>query len=321
MRFRQNKGAEDMTQAFASHRNGKTPVPQPHTFDDPLRPGDPLWKYHLEAKVVKVTPAIAEQWLNLNIGNRNKKKPNIEDYLRDMEAGSWVLTGQSIIFDSNGHLRDGQNRLLACVKANRSFTTLVIWGISPDAFAFMDRGAKRTLSDILHVEGEQNAVVLAAAAAYVFRFDRGYQAEGEAGSIRSRLTPRELHEVMERHPELRASARWAGGATKRTLVPAHAVYMHWLFARTDAAMADYFFGSLYEGTGLVKTNPIHTLREQLPNVVGRGRQRTQEWYTIKAWNAWGAGKPLGHLKVGKGETFPEIQAPTSQRWLLSLEPS
>src|SRR4051794_4301498 len=71
---------------------------------------------------VWITPELARAILtDLNKGTRTKKPEEIRRYANDMKDGRWVMTGESIKFGTDGLLKDGQNRLSACVQANVSF--------------------------------------------------------------------------------------------------------------------------------------------------------------------------------------------------------
>lgn len=110
------------------------------------------------SRVVEFSPELATYILNeLNYKNRPRKTAKIVQYATDMMNGKWLLTGETIAFGSDGFLKDGQNRLAACVRANTPFKTHVMFGIDPMAFAVMDTGANRSHSDVLSIMGVPNA--------------------------------------------------------------------------------------------------------------------------------------------------------------------
>ena len=76
------------------------------------------------SRTVEIGPKLAEYILaNINIGNRPKKVKKIAIYATDMLNDNWSLTGDAIKFGTDGHLKDGQNRLAACVRSGASFVT------------------------------------------------------------------------------------------------------------------------------------------------------------------------------------------------------
>src|SRR6056300_1305503 len=84
------------------------------------------------SRVCEISPELAEYILeNLNINNRPRKANKIVEYKKDMQEDNWSLTGETIKFGTDGFLKDGQNRLAACVQAQTPFTTHIIFGIDP----------------------------------------------------------------------------------------------------------------------------------------------------------------------------------------------
>lgn len=109
------------------------------------------------SRIVEFGSDLAEYILtNLNHKNRPRKSTKIVQYSRDMSDDKWLITGETIAFGTDGLLKDGQNRLAACVRANKSFVTHVMFGIDPAAFSVMDTGANRSHSDILSIMGVPN---------------------------------------------------------------------------------------------------------------------------------------------------------------------
>lgn len=283
------------------NRGAATPMTP---LTDNNHPGEPLWARGLDARIVDISPTMAADWLEHNTGNRKEKRGKIDCYTRDMSYGRWSLTGEPIIFDREGVLRNGQNRLLACVRSGASFRSVVMWGVEPEAFKNMDRGASRTVGDVLGIEGIGDSNQLAGAAAFLWRSEKGY-AFGGGGATQP--TSEETLDVLERHPEIKNSLRWKLGATKAGLTPSLAIYLHYRFACLNAAKADAFFERLYSGEDLSSGNPILTLRNQLlaglrlrqPLLV----QQRAAW-TILAWNAYRKGQQRKILKWVDGN-MPE----------------
>lgn len=99
----------------------------------------------IESMVVLVTPELASKWLDKNISNRNLRQRTINQYVDDMKNGKWSLVGDSITFDKNGILTNGQHRLYAIIKSNTSQYFNVMRGIEHNMN--MDRPAMRSVSD------------------------------------------------------------------------------------------------------------------------------------------------------------------------------
>jgi hypothetical protein len=121
-----------------------------------------------------VTPEMATKILGLrNSSNRNPKPKKQLEYMADMKAGEWALTGDTLKMCSEGQLRDGQNRLAACIKSGATFDTYVMFGISPLFFDRMDIGKPRTAADLLHGAGVANGALTGAITRWVHLFKTG----------------------------------------------------------------------------------------------------------------------------------------------------
>lgn len=134
------------------------------------------------SRICEFTPELAEYILtNLNVNNRPRKAKKIIDYKKDMQADNWSLTGETIKFGTDGHLKDGQNRLAACVQAQVPFTTHAIFGIDPNTFHHMDTGKNRGANDVLSIMGVKNATKIALTIKFLLSYFRGKT--NTAGSI------------------------------------------------------------------------------------------------------------------------------------------
>ena len=100
-----------------------------------------------------ITPDIAEQMLRLNINNRKHRKVVSDRYARDMAAGNWHLNVDPIVFGQDGNLYNGQHTLHAIIKSQTTQKKLVIEDFPLDAVAAMDRGAVRSVFDVLTMQG------------------------------------------------------------------------------------------------------------------------------------------------------------------------
>lgn len=110
----------------------------------------------MEAKTVEITPDIARQWLEKNIVNRRLDNFRVRQYAIDMKNGAWELNGESIKFDKDGKLVDGQHRLNGIIKANVPIVSLVVFDLSN--VALLDRGRSRSEADSLVIGGKSPEV-------------------------------------------------------------------------------------------------------------------------------------------------------------------
>lgn len=99
----------------------------------------------MEAKIEIITPELAKAFLKKNINNYRKfDTRRINTYAADMKTGKWQFNGESIKFNENDELVDGQHRLMAIIKADEPIKMLVIYGVKNDVNIY-DSGKNRTL--------------------------------------------------------------------------------------------------------------------------------------------------------------------------------
>lgn len=263
------------------------------------------------AKLVSVTPKMAQQWLLKNHKNRNLRQAKVDRYARDLTAGAWRFTGESIKFDWDGNLLDGQHRLAAILKSGVTVELLVVHNVDPAAQDVMDTGAARTTVDMLALHGKQYGATLASGTRLCLNW--------QAGNIRvstSNLTLTPTHsEVLafvESDPRIGWSAQFATALypSLRSAKPSVIAFSIWLTSGIDAKASREFHQSLADLTTGGPGDPRYTLlrrlnamREEKTSQVG------QSFAFIKAWNAWRAGDTLARIQHvspgGKSQLFPE----------------
>lgn len=117
---------------------------------------------NLSVELTYVTPELAENYLRFNNKNRNIGLKNIDFLVNEMRSGRFIENGESIVFDKNGALKDGQHRLLSIIKSGKSYFIPIVRGVEPIAMATYDTGKNRNASDILLLNGFKNTTTLAA---------------------------------------------------------------------------------------------------------------------------------------------------------------
>jgi len=107
----------------------------------------------MDVRVETITPEKAEKYLERNISNYRKLETHrVDSYAKDMKHGRWELNGESIKFNLDGELTDGQHRLKAIIKANVPVQMLVIRGIE-NGISLYDIGKNRTMFQIATASG------------------------------------------------------------------------------------------------------------------------------------------------------------------------
>ncbi len=113
------------------------------------------------------TKAIVDSLLDGNIRNRRLNEGHMKKLSIDIKNGRYVFTGQPVIRDQNGYLRDGQHRLIAIKEAGYPPLPLLIVTLKGDSSSFekaydrMDINKTRTYSQRLEHKGLDHARVIA----------------------------------------------------------------------------------------------------------------------------------------------------------------
>jgi len=95
-----------------------------------------------------ITPLVAQEMLKKNTFNRPINWKKVEEYADVMKNGGWKLTSQGIVFDENGVLLTGQQRLWAVIYSDTAVYMRVSRGCPSDTVRLLDRGAPQTSKDL-----------------------------------------------------------------------------------------------------------------------------------------------------------------------------
>jgi hypothetical protein len=278
----------------------------------------PLRKPQAEYAIrTTITPAMATKYLELNqLPNRHLKEAHIHRLANDMYDGRWRCNGESIIFDTDGNILDGQHRLHAIVRSKTAIDTYIVHGMDPEVMSTLDRGSLRSMADILGMQGEINRTQLAAALSWLWSYEHGGLQTYHNPVLKP--TSGQMEDTLRRHPGIRASCPHAKHSAL-LLIVGLGTALHYLFAKKDAHGADTFFATLGHGEQLSKTDGLYQLRERLSkNRMERRKLPAVDIaaLTIKAWNAHRTGTKVRLLRWRGGsdkgregntpEEFPAI---------------
>jgi len=100
-----------------------------------------------------ITPLIAEEWLKRQPKNRNINEIKIARFVKMMANNQWdENTGESIKFDVDGNLINGQHRLIAIIKTGITLNLSVAYNCSKEAIYLIDQGG-RTINNGFQIKG------------------------------------------------------------------------------------------------------------------------------------------------------------------------
>jgi hypothetical protein len=257
--------------------------PAPVTLDHPLNK-------KLTHELIEITPTLAEQWLGQNHGNRNQRGRKITAYARDILNGRWMTTGDTIKFDWNDRLIDGQHRLEAVVEARQTIVALVVRGLDPRVQDVLDVNARRSGSDVLQFNGIKHGTTLIAAVARISTaWDQGLLKRSTSMGT-AEMTNSEVLEWYFANQDVTNAVALASRVFKHiNSTPSATAFAILLTERIDASDAIEFWMSIADMRTNGAGDPRNTLLKTFRRFEDQGTARTtalQLGVFFRAWNAW-----------------------------------
>lgn len=266
-----------------------------------------------ESRIVQVSPDLAQFILeNKNIGNRSRKPVKIKQYATDMANNNWSLTGETIKFGTDGNLKDGQNRLAACVRANTPFTTHAVFGIDPMTFTHMDIGANRNHTDVFTIMGVPYARDVGLAVRMLMAWERGYTDTRALVTSNEELRDHYLNQIDEDilHMGIKA-ARKVNRITSYPIAHLSALfYTAWKAGHSEKVKK--FMEDFSMGIGSGVRAPIPYLLENLARMrMDKTQTITSHMYTILLYRTWynymrGKASVKADMRVSSDDVVGEV---------------
>lgn len=261
--------------------------------------------------VETITPQIAKTYLKSNSDKQRCVNRAHIDFLTDqILKGQWVVNGDSIRFDGDGNLIDGQHRLNAIIKANMPIESVVIRELPQIAIYTIDKCRVRSVSDTLKVNNvKNNALVSTVIRSYhSFKKYRQPRAGFEYLKLSSIDCVDEYINNKQLYDDILAVVI-RGYKSCRAVTQSVAGGLMLLLINDRGCDKDYvlkWFNDLYNGTCLSQSSI--DLRNLLINDKITKKNRATEIYIYfaKAWNNDITGKHTKRLKVGPTETDIEF---------------
>lgn len=262
------------------------------------------------AVVEQITPLVAQEYLKANRpGNRVPRYKDVCTIRMDMIAGDFAMTGEAIQFDTNGHLMNGQHRLMALAGIEDvSFTVpiLVVRNVPAEAFDRMDNPRIRSISQILQMAGTPYATLKASIGRMLYVMDNFGPQNLKGGMISSKIQVKRF--ILENN-ELMQRASIVAESCRDLVMQSVAGTAFCLFYRQSGANAEEFFERLRTGLNLTETDAIWQLRQRLiANRARRGKLAQIDLLAlfIMAWKAYMQGRPVKKLYWKDGDPFPTL---------------
>jgi hypothetical protein len=269
-----------------------------------------------------ITQPMALAILDRNIGNR-KINRNWIDSLKVIQQEGRLLPGPDCpAFDTNGHLRNGQHRMISVAETGIPMTIGVMFGMDPAAFDIIDSGRGRKAKHYLDQDGVKNGDLLATVVRFKYRIEH-HNSDVIPDEQAVRRMAKQMHDAddtLERAVIAGARLRRHKSRMFSRVTFSSLVLAYWLIAQQSSRnlSVDEFWDYLVEGHRLERNSPIHKLRDKLAStfsVVGRrpqqylGQTEVAAWI-ILAWNAWITNDSLS-LRWNAAHELPAV-LPTKQ---------
>lgn len=277
----------------------------------------PVWVGHAFLSPESAREILAHHSKKLN---RNPIRYNLERIKRSIVDGNFCLTGETIIFDWDGQVRNGNHRITACHLTDTPIEVMVVYGVNPESFRYMDQGSKRTVQNVLSMEGEKNSAVLASGIVFYYSFMNTGSFERASSAVLSGLTISENLKTLSEHPGLRESASFVSGLGLFRKYASGAGWLaafHYILSQYNKELAERYFriihnllkgnigaDSLPEGWEILHKLSRILIQNQLSTK--KLDQRGISAIFIKAWNAVLTGKSPKILLYRTDDPYPQI---------------
>lgn len=268
-----------------------------------------------------ITQEIAEGMLLCNKGNRKPALPTVKYYARQMMASAWKKTGQAIIFDDVGDLKDAGHRLWACYLSGASFDTYVIGDVpaDPTLFAFIDNGKVRSAADALATAGLNGlSKQLGSVINIAMHFEHGCYTTTTKKSL-ERAAPIEVVNYAQENENLRLAVRLMAGEHKSAAkVLVYKDVAGFLAYQIIELYGEEALDEFMNALGRVgedehdEGSPIAALQKVMADDEHSSDPMKKHHvlgYAIKAFNAYVLNEQVKKLVLKVNETFPRFVKP------------
>lgn len=272
----------------------------------------------MKLTIVDITPAMAARWLNAGGPNRKKSAPHIRRLAHKMADGRWITNGQTISFDIDGKLIDGQHRLEAIVLSGVTIEHAVALDVSdPKAFTTYDGDAlKRGAHQVATMMGASHGKDLVAASRIVYAYENSPTMEdfSQAVGKTAQFSNEHIAEyAVSIQDEFLAAEDMVGVLARKSGCRSLVLGLVIIFNRIDPVATSEFCRKLTTGVFTSEGDACLLLRDRLISshkLKGIKWKRTLAAVTIKAFNYHCEGKPLNMLRWrtegANPEHFPTI---------------
>lgn len=269
--------------------------------------------YGIETEVVRVTPEMAKDWLEYKNYEDNRPISNkrVQFYARQIKQGRWALNGETIVFDKDDRLLNGQHRLRAIIVANKAMDVLVVRGVEQNVFTTMDQGYTRSGAQVLKMKGYTSSSTRSAICRAMYCWETN---NGSLTRISKKVSPDELLLVQECYEEeVNEAVHYADRVRREVPMSCGLIGMaHILFTRARPRKAREFLDIFETGLTIEKGHPALVMRKRLINDKLKDKSMTPEiqWCAlVRAWNNYDKGNSIRTILVKRNPDGELVHQP------------
>ena len=273
-----------------------------------------------------VTPDEASGYLETMPPNRKVSQRLVSQLVDAAVSGQFFTHVAPIHFDVKGKLRNGQHRMWMVVESGIPQEFEVIRGATEQEIDALDTGKNRTTSDVLAMDGIENANLLSAALVNMWLYESGEHLPGMGrtmylGDDKRGLSNQNIKDYLKLHPSIVDSVKYMKETPAVRLLgsPAMLAFCHYVITMVNKVEGPEFFDIIAKQRFASNDDPAFRLHQRLKRAK-ESKQRANKLtateigaLTIRAFNLWLAGTEVrslrwrasGDLKGRKGDDFPK----------------
>ncbi len=238
----------------------------------------------LNAYVMTITPDMAKKFLGDQDSSKQRSlnPRKLNQYTLAMKKREWQPNGETIQFNRDGIMINGNHRCHACVRSDNPFTTLVVYNVDDEYRETIDTGQARSSANLLAMNGLAYSSNLASTVLFLLNLPL------DGGMVtRKRFENRDIYRWIEENPAIIPIVENFGkiGRRKSVARPSVLSALFWILSRIDSVAAENFFVDLIHGAGLEYDDPVLAARNRLLSLYdGKFKQEQECALILRAWS-------------------------------------
>jgi len=248
-----------------------------------------------ESDAPTITPSMAQELLDNSRCIKPLRTIDVNKLAREFENGNFEFNGATIVLDHDGRLIDGQTRLAACIQANKSFKSYIVYGVNTEGQYTKDTGRSRNVVQYLSTHGYKYPRALSASAQIIHNILQAADDDTKDGIVeytRITATHQEVMDIITSEPLLKESVNRIYPEKSRYMTSAiyHLIVLDYLHRVHDnkPELADEFLDVLSGVRVEAMDHPVTQLRTMFMNNIQKTnaklKKSKQAFYMIKVYN-------------------------------------